>query len=65
MLQVDKISYPEDAKTRAEAEEWSLGRRQNATLMEHFREFQEKYAKTDEKLLKKSTSRRRSQDLPR
>ena len=53
VLRVDAISYPEDAKTRAEAEEWSLGRRQNAALMKSFREFQQKYAKTDEKLLKK------------
>lgn len=53
VLRVDSISYPEDAKTRAEAEEWSLGRRQNAALMKAFREFQQKYARTDERLLAK------------
>lgn len=53
LLRVDSIAYPEDPKARAEAEEWSLGRRQNTALMKAFRDYQQKYAKVDDKLLAK------------
>lgn len=53
VLRVDAIEYPESAKARAEAEDWSLGRRQNVALMKVYVELKKKYAKIDQKLLEK------------
>ncbi len=53
VVHVDAITYPDDARKRQEAEDYSLKRRQSEVLMKVYSDLVKKTAKIDEKLLKK------------